>query len=153
MDLYGIKEKVCFDKEYVITSKPCEGYHRSYGKCLIPMEYNIIDSIPGSDLFLAKVEQVNEIDRIGIYIHKQYGNVGQLKYFYNIESLHFHTFNSEIKKLNLILSEAQKQNQVIRNQLNAVQKSFLCRLSNTMYRLKRKVKTILKKILKKLLKK
>ena len=56
VDLYGRKEQ--FEKEYILTGKPCKKYIKSFERTMKPQELNIIFNIEGGDFVLARREDV-----------------------------------------------------------------------------------------------
>lgn len=75
LDLYDKKE--FFEKEYVITSKPCKNKILSFGRAMKPIEMNIINEIEGDDISLAKGNDVifrpltlNEFEQEYAYFYK-----------------------------------------------------------------------------------
>ncbi len=56
VDLYNKKES--FSNDYVLTSKSCKNPLMGFARAMKPMEMNIINNISGSDLVLAKREDV-----------------------------------------------------------------------------------------------
>ncbi len=133
VDLYGIKERHCFTHKYVLTSKSCEKFVKSFGRHLMPIEYNVIDSIPGNDLFLALVDDVCQIDEsdFRIYIYTKCATIEEQKYFYNISNLHYFIFNKKIKELNRICESGYekigrlKDNvDTMKNKLNEMENSL-----------------------------
>jgi len=56
VDIYGKKEM--FNKEYVLTSKPCENPLLGFERAMKPHELNIIFNIKGSSIFLVRKEDI-----------------------------------------------------------------------------------------------
>ena len=123
VDLYGIKERHCYTKKYVLTAKSCEEYIKSFGRSLIPMEYNVIDSVPGNDLFLTLPENVCRIDESDFrkYIFTRCATLEEQKYFYNISSLHYFLFNKEIKKYKDMYAMGQDRIQILKDTISNLQ--------------------------------
>jgi len=88
-DLYGTKESHHFNKSYVLTSKKCTNFTLSFDKTLIPIEANVIESIPGSSFFLAKREDVKVEKNIDSYIFLKANSMEEQKYHYALGDQHF----------------------------------------------------------------
>jgi hypothetical protein len=54
VDLYGTKDLGKIDADYVLTTKRSMDYIRSFGRCLMPMELNVIEDLPGDDIRFCK---------------------------------------------------------------------------------------------------
>jgi len=57
LDIYGEKP-INSLLEYVITSKPCKSYIKSYGLQLKPPELNVLENIKGTNIVLAKKSDI-----------------------------------------------------------------------------------------------
>ena len=91
VDLYGIKEAHCFTEEFVITSKVCKEYIISYGRHLLPVEYNVIDAIPGCDLFWTTPDKICKIkkDDFRKFIYERCATIEEQKYYYPLTDFHY----------------------------------------------------------------
>lgn len=98
VDLYGVKERDCYTGEYVLTTKRCERSLLSFCRCLLPIEYNIIDNIAGDDIFLSLTADVVEDGGSNhcLYIYKKAADLENILYFYNIAENHFASFQNRI---------------------------------------------------------
>ncbi len=56
VDLYDKKE--FFEKDYVLTSKPCKNRIMGFGRAMKPIEMNIINEVDGNEISLAKSKDV-----------------------------------------------------------------------------------------------
>ena len=54
VDLYGLKSTRNIKEKYVLTTKLCKTYEKSYGKGMLPLEMNIIEEVPGKNIYLCK---------------------------------------------------------------------------------------------------
>ena len=54
VDLYGLKSSRNIKEKYVLTTKMCKSYEKSYGKLMVPLELNIIEGIRGKGIYLCK---------------------------------------------------------------------------------------------------
>jgi hypothetical protein len=50
LDLYGIKSRSNLRSEYAFTSRPCRNPIASFGKTLWPIEMNVVEQVPGSEI-------------------------------------------------------------------------------------------------------
>ncbi len=89
VDFYGTKERHHYDKSYVVTSKKCSEFFKSFDKSLIPIECNVIESIPGDKLFFAKVKDVNVDINMNKYVFLKANDINEHKYYYSIDDLNF----------------------------------------------------------------
>jgi hypothetical protein len=65
-DLHGQKDISKLDKEFVLTSKRCEGPVKSFGRELKPIELNVIYEIEGNDIALTeKASCTSELKEMG----------------------------------------------------------------------------------------
>ncbi len=112
-DLYGTKEKHHFNKNYVLTSKECTKFSYSFDKTLIPIEANIIESIPGSSLFLAKREDVKIEENINAYIFFKANSIEEQKYHYALGDQHFTMRRKGTELHRTEINEVEKQLHII----------------------------------------
>jgi len=96
VDLYGAKERQNIDKPWVITSKECSDFDLSYDKSLLPIESNVIEAIPGQELFLAKVRDVKIHQNMEKNIFLKANELNELKYHYAIDETHFYVHKQEL---------------------------------------------------------
>jgi hypothetical protein len=59
VDLNGTKSRHNIQAEFVLTSRPCKSPLHSFGKLMWPMEANIIENIPGSEIVFCNA---NDLD-------------------------------------------------------------------------------------------
>lgn len=88
VDLYGAKRHDNLTNEYVITSKQCRSYSESFGRRMTPQELNIINRIEGNDLFLARVDQLEEAGDIHQYIYNRAGSEAEQRYYFGTDDVH-----------------------------------------------------------------
>lgn len=62
VDLYGIKPLEKYSEEFVLTQAPVKNPVMSFGRSLLPFEMNIIQGVEGSDIHLARREEVMRIE-------------------------------------------------------------------------------------------
>jgi len=89
VDLYGSKRIENLTSEYVITPKQCRSYLESFGRRMVPPELNIINRIVGSDLFLARVDQIEELGDINQYLHGRASDPAEQRYYFNTDDIHY----------------------------------------------------------------
>jgi hypothetical protein len=58
LDLSGIKSRSNLRSEYTFTSRPCRNPIASFGKTLWPIEMNVVEQVPGTEICLCRVENV-----------------------------------------------------------------------------------------------
>jgi hypothetical protein len=61
VDLYAIKSRLNLHApgaEYVLTSRPCRQPIASFGKTMWPIEMNVIERVPGAEIFLCRADDV-----------------------------------------------------------------------------------------------
>jgi len=124
VDLYGTKEKHHFDKSYVITSKECLNFSRSFDKTLLPLECNVIESIQGCKLFLAKVEDVNMNGDVNKDILLRANDIDEHKYHYAIGDLHFQIKKQEIELSCLQLKEIEERLHLVEEEIQLILNSY-----------------------------
>lgn len=163
VDLYGAKEQHLFNKEYVLTSKPCDQYRATYGKHLLPIECNVICGISGKELFLSRSEHVSETMSVAAYVSRQCCNVDEQMFFYNIADIHFYNLNEcrkkyqesqlRIEKIDEKYKESKSRIRKLDQDLRERQKSIAAIYNSYSYRIGSKILfplSLLKKIYRKL---
>ncbi|HEY4722404.1 MAG TPA: hypothetical protein VII92_11180, partial [Anaerolineae bacterium] len=58
VDLYAIKSRANLRAEYVLTSRPCRQPIASFGKTMWPIEMNVVERVPGTEIFLCRADDV-----------------------------------------------------------------------------------------------
>ena len=58
VDLYAIKSCANLRTEYVLTSRPCRRPIVSFGKTMWPIEMNVVEQVPGAEVFLGRADDV-----------------------------------------------------------------------------------------------
>ena len=58
LDLYGTKSRANLRTAYVLTSRPCHHPIASFGKTAWPIEMNVIERVPGSEISWGRVADV-----------------------------------------------------------------------------------------------
>jgi len=58
VDLYGTKSRVNLRTEYLLTSRPGHNPIVSFGKTAWPIEMNVIEHVPGTEISLCRVDDV-----------------------------------------------------------------------------------------------
>ncbi|HTP08514.1 MAG TPA: hypothetical protein VMP08_09705 [Anaerolineae bacterium] len=58
IDLYATKSRANLRAEYVLTSRPCRNPIASFGKTAWPLEMNVIERVPGTEINLCRVSDV-----------------------------------------------------------------------------------------------
>jgi glycosyltransferase involved in cell wall biosynthesis len=104
VDLYGSKRRENLSTEYVITSKKCNSYIKSFGKRMFPAELNIINQISGNDLFLTRVDQVELARDINGFICGKAIDISEQKYYFHTDDIHY----SRLRNLESKLDEAEQ---------------------------------------------
>lgn len=89
IDLYGSKRKENLISEYVITPKQCRSFIESFGRRMVPPELNIINRIEGSDLFLARVDLLEEFGDINQYLYGKAIDPAEQRYYFNTDEVHY----------------------------------------------------------------
>lgn len=96
VDLFGMKTKSYSDNRYIITSKPCREPIRSFGRVMKPPEMNIICDYPGTDMFLADKNTVEDYtnykDRV-LAMHADYAEL--YPYYFSIYPQHLDWIQNE----------------------------------------------------------
>lgn len=111
VDLYGSKRKENIAGEYVITSKKCKSYIASFGRRMVPQELNIIKQIEGSDIYLAKKDQLEDFGDINKYIYNRAIDVKEQKYFFSTDDVHY----SRLKEAESLLAQFEANTELIAN--------------------------------------
>jgi hypothetical protein len=58
VDLYAIKSRANLRAEYVLTSRRCREPIASFGKTAWPLEMNVVERVPGTEICLCRAEDV-----------------------------------------------------------------------------------------------
>jgi hypothetical protein len=58
LDLYGIKSRSNLHAEYALTSRPCRLPIASFGKVLWPIEMNVIEQVPGTEIHFCRTADI-----------------------------------------------------------------------------------------------
>jgi hypothetical protein len=58
IDLYAIKSRANLRAEYVLTSRRCRNPIASFGKTAWPLEMNVVERVPGTEICLCRTEDV-----------------------------------------------------------------------------------------------
>ena len=58
VDLYGIKSRANLRAEYVLTSRRCRKPIALFGKTAWPLEMNVVERVPGTEICLCRTEDV-----------------------------------------------------------------------------------------------
>ena len=58
LDLSGIKSRSNLRSEHALTSRPCRNPSASFSKTLWPIEMNVVEQVPGSDIHFCRAENV-----------------------------------------------------------------------------------------------
>ena len=58
VDLYAIKSQANLRAEYVLTSRRCRNSIAAFGKTAWPLEMNVVEGVPGAEIFLCRAEDV-----------------------------------------------------------------------------------------------
>jgi hypothetical protein len=58
LDLYGIKSRSNLRAEYALTSRPCHNPLASFGKTLWPIEMNVIEQVPGTEIHFCRTADI-----------------------------------------------------------------------------------------------
>jgi glycosyltransferase involved in cell wall biosynthesis len=104
IDLYGSKRRENLPTEYVITSKKCTSYIKSFGRRMFPPELNIINQISGNDLFLTRVDQVEANSDINAFLYGKAIDTTEQKYYFHTDDVHY----SRLRELESRLEEAEQ---------------------------------------------
>jgi hypothetical protein len=69
LDLYGIKSRSNLRSEYACTSRPCHNPSASFGKTLWPIEMNIVEQVPGSEIHFCRTADIrwNRLSRLQLW--------------------------------------------------------------------------------------
>lgn len=89
VDLHGTKQKENCSAEFVLTTKKCNSFIRSFARIMTPIEMNIIHAMDGNDIFLAPAGEVEDVNNIGEYIRNKSINIYEQQYYYNTDYLHY----------------------------------------------------------------
>lgn len=114
VDLHGSKKRESLIGDFVLTTKECASFVRSFGRVMFPIEMNIINQISGNDIYLAKVDQIENYGDITEHIRNNAINIQTQQYYYNMDSLHY----SLLHRAEARMSELFKYNQVIESAYN-----------------------------------
>jgi len=145
VDLYGIKEEQSYTQPYVLTTKRCKGYLRSFGRHLLPPEHNVIDDVPGDQIFLAPAGEVEPVDvpDYRLYIYTRCASAEEQKYYYNITDLHYFLLQKEIKKFTSLYSMENEKTKEMRQALGKV-RSDLQQANKMLYESRKNTESIRK---------
>lgn len=99
VDVHGTKEINLLDKEYVLTSKKCDNFVKSFGKSLVPIENNIIEHFAGEKIFLTEKKNVEPVENIREYVYIKSNDFEEQCYYYSIEKVHYSIVKNEIESL------------------------------------------------------
>jgi hypothetical protein len=89
VDLHGTKRIESFAGEYVVTSKKCKSHISTFGRCMVPVEMNIINRISGNDIYLARIEQIEDYGDIDDYILKRARNMENQMYYCPADTINY----------------------------------------------------------------
>jgi hypothetical protein len=138
VDLYGMKTISSLNSEYIVTSKECVDYIKSYGRKMKPHEVNIIECIEGNNIFFTKKSCVNKNFDFLRYRSKMLSDF-QKNYFYFYQLTNNHIYGLRRTKgiLDKVINhikenrnELQSKNRVLYNRANDISGSCLYRVLN-----------------------
>jgi len=58
VDLYATKARRHLHSEYVLTSRRCRTARLTFGKTMWPIESNVIENVPGDEIFMTRVDDL-----------------------------------------------------------------------------------------------
>ena len=93
VDLHGTKRRESYTGEYVFTSKECTSYISSFGRCMVPVEMNVINQVSGNEIYLARIEQIEDYGTIDDYILERARNMENQMYFYPADTVNYSLFH------------------------------------------------------------
>jgi len=88
VDIHGAKHLAHIQKPWILTTKKCISYEKSYARKLIPPELNVVNSIVGDEIHLAGIAQVNVITDFNSYVLGKATEVDEQKYYYRTDDVH-----------------------------------------------------------------
>ncbi len=73
LDLYGLKSRSNLLSEYAFTSRPCYNSSASFGKTMWPIEMNIVEQVPGSEIRFCRTSDIrwDRLSRLQLW-HSNY---------------------------------------------------------------------------------
>lgn len=73
LDLYGIKSRSNLRAAYALTSRPCHNPITSFGKTLWPVEMNVIEQVPGTEIHFCRTADIrwDRLSRLPLW-HSNY---------------------------------------------------------------------------------
>jgi len=89
VDLYGAKRRENLAGEYVITPKKSRSYEDSFALRMLPPEMNIISRIDGNELFLTRVDQLEELGDINGYLYSSASSESAQRYYFGTDDVHY----------------------------------------------------------------
>jgi glycosyltransferase involved in cell wall biosynthesis len=107
VDLHGTKGRESLSGEYVLTSKQCKSYLTSFGRSMLPVEMNIINQISGSDIYLARTDQLVDYGNINDYIFERATDIQNQQYYCTTDSFHYSLLHRAQNKVNDLYQQGQ----------------------------------------------
>lgn len=124
VDLHGTKRRESLTGEYVLTSKGCISSVSSFGRYMVPVEMNIISQISGSDIYLARIEQIEDYGTVNDYILKRARNIENQLYYYTIDTYHYSLFHRTRYKINDLYLQGQLFESVYRETTHGLESLY-----------------------------
>lgn len=124
VDVHGTKDINLLDKDYILTSKKCNNYIKSFGKSLVPIENNIIASFEGNEIYFAERKYVESIANIGEYIYKKSNDFEEQCYYHSFDKIHFSIINNEIELLKKDNDRLYFDLNILKNEYNHMKINF-----------------------------
>lgn len=107
VDLHGAKRRESLTGEYVVTSKKCTSYISSFGRRMVPIEMNVISQISGDDIYLVRIEQIEDCGVINDYILARARNIENQRYYYTIDTYHYSLSHRLQNKISVLFRQSR----------------------------------------------
>jgi len=107
VDLHGTKRIESLTGEYVLTTKKCRSYISSFGRYMLPVEMNVINQISGNDIYLTRVDQIEDYGSIHEFIFERATNIQNQQYYLNTDTFHYSLLHRAENKINVLYQEVQ----------------------------------------------
>ncbi len=107
VDLQGLQRIEMFDREYVLIPKNVDLTLVRFGRYMLPVEMNVINQLSGNDIYLTRVDQIEDYGSIHEFIFERATNIQNQQYYLNTDTFHYSLLHRAENKINVLYQEVQ----------------------------------------------